>query len=155
MNPISALQLRDYLIESLHVDANPNFKGKDGVVYPSDIGIEFDFKKREDGPLFRIDLEIQLNPTEESYAKAPYRIRIKTQTVLEFEPSFPEKDIPRLLGPNGLAMAYSIARGIVGQATGTSLHGKFILPTVNFVELLKAKSQSAATKKTRSKHQKA
>ena len=152
MKTISPLQLRDYFIESLHVDANPNFKAGAGNFYESKLGVDFDFKKREDGPMFRVDLDVRVNPTEESYSKGPYRIQIKTQTLLEFDPSFPKADIPRLLGPNGLAMAYAIARGIVGQATGTSLHGKFLLPTVNFIELLKAKSQSITAKKPPPKH---
>jgi hypothetical protein len=44
-------------------------------------------------------------------------------------------------------MAYALARGIVGQATGTSLHCKFLLPTVNFIELLKAKSKAVGKPK--------
>ena len=73
-------------------------------------------------------------------------MKIKLQTILEFAENYPDDQINELLGPNGLAMAYSIARGIVGQATGTSLHGKFILPTVNFIELLKAKAQQSQAK---------
>lgn len=141
MNPISPLQLRDYFIESLHVDANIGFSPKEGEAYTSDLSVNFDFKKKDEAPVFRIDLDVIVNPTDEGFRRAAYRLRIKTQTFLEFDPSFPESDIPNLLGPNGLAMAYSIVRGIVGQATGTSLHGKFVLPTVNFVELIKAKVQ--------------
>lgn len=147
MNQISPLQLREYFIESLHLDANPDYHAVAGTTYESKLGVDFDFKRNEDAPIFRVDLDVRINPTDESYARAPYRIRIKTQTILEFDESFPEADIPKLLGPNGLAMAYSIARGILGQATGTALHGKFILPTVNFVELLKAKAKAAGRTK--------
>ncbi len=142
MNPISPLQLRDYFIESLHVDANTSFKAEEDKSFESKLLVDFDFLKRDGGSTFRIDLDVKVNPTEESFKNASYRIRIKTQTFLEFDPSFPETDIPKMLGPNGLAMAYSIVRGIVGQATGTSLHGKFMLPTVNFIELIKVKAQS-------------
>lgn len=145
MNPISPLQLRDYYVESLHVEANKSFKANENKPHESTLLVDFDFLKRDDGPLFRIDLDVKINPTEESFRDAPYRIHIRTQTYLDFDPSTPKSEIARMIGPNGLAMAYSIARGIVGQATGTSLHGKFLLPTVNFVELIKAKAKRSTT----------
>lgn len=146
MNPISPLQLRDYYIESLHVEANKSFKADGNKLHESALIVDFDFRKRDDYPLFRIDLDVRINPTEESFRNAPYRIHIRTQTYLDFDPSTPESEIARMIGPNGLAMAYAIARGIVGQATGTSLHGKFLLPTVNFVELIRAKAKHSTTK---------
>ena len=151
MIPISPLQLRDYFVETLHIDTNLDYAAPDANSFESKVGVEFGFKKRGEEPIFRIDLEVKVNPTDESFAQAPYRIEIKTQTVFEFEHSFPENEIPNLLGPNGLAMAYSIVRGIVGQATGSSLHGKFILPTLNFVDLLKTKIEDDK-KKLKSPH---
>jgi len=138
----SPLQLRDYLIELLQVEANPDFVAAEGTSYEGSVGVEFDFRRQEETKLFRVDLDIVVNPTQEMLVRAPYRIRIKFQTILEFEGEYPEEQIPALLGPNGLAMAYSIARGIVGQTTASSLHGKFILPTVNFMELLKHKAEA-------------
>jgi preprotein translocase subunit SecB len=139
----SPLQLKDYFLEYLQLEANPQFRFGTGGTYQGNVGVEFEFKKQENANIFRVDLDVSVNPTQEMFAQAPYRIKIKLQTILEFEGSYPEDRINELLGPNGLAMAYSIARGIVGQATGTSLHGKFILPTVNFIELLKQKSEEA------------
>jgi transcriptional regulator with XRE-family HTH domain len=39
-----------------------------------------------------------------------------------------------------------LPRGIVGQATGTLLHGKSPLPTASFVELIRAKAKRSTTK---------
>ena len=75
--------------------------------------VNFNFFRKEDEPKFKIELDS----------------------------SYPESDFSRLLIPNGLAMTYSIARGIVGQATCTSLHDKSILPLINFVELMKDGAQ--------------
>jgi preprotein translocase subunit SecB len=147
MNPISPLQLKDYFIESLHVDANPSFSKDTTTSYPSALALSFDFKKRGDAPVFRIDLEVNVNPTEETFKEAPYRIRVKTQTFFECDPKISEEETSKLLGPNGLAMAYSIIRGIIGQATGTSLHGKFVLPTVNFIALLEEKARASKLSK--------
>jgi preprotein translocase subunit SecB len=146
MNPIAPLLLREFPVETLHVDANPNFNAADSDQYESKLAVDFGFHRAEGKPSFRIDLDVRVNLTDVDFDRAPYRIWIKTQTFLEFDPGFPEENIPKMLGPNGLAMAYGIARGIVGQSTGTSLHGRFILPTVNFVELLRMKSMNAAQK---------
>jgi preprotein translocase subunit SecB len=147
MNPFSPMQLRDYLLGKLFVEANPSFNSQEGVEIEQEYGVDFDFKKQEGKPVFRIDLSVSLNCSEKAFRQSPYRIQIHLISFIEFDERYPEHDIPKLLVPNGLAMTYSIARGIVGQATGTSLHGKYILPTVNFVELVKAKFRASAEKK--------
>lgn len=136
----SPLQLREYSLELLLVEANANFVGGAANSYENQLNVDFDFKRDHGTKNFQVILDVDVNPAKEMFEKATYRIKIKLRTNLEFEGDYPEEQIPNLLGPNGLAMAYSIARGIVGQATGTSLHGKFILPTVNFIEVLKAKA---------------
>ncbi len=152
MNPISPMQLRDYVLLGLHLQANTEFDGSKNKPYEGQIGINFDFKKQELEPVFRIDLQVDINSSEEAFKRAPYRIRIALQAFVEFDKSISEDKISTLLGPNGLAMTYAIARGIVGQATGTSLHGKFLLPTVNFIELLEKKySSQAVVQKKRKK----
>lgn len=145
-NVIAQLQLRDYYLTLLNVEANHNFKSEEGKPIHSIMGVDFNFYKKKDEPKFKIVLDIFVNLKDEDFKKSEYRIRIKVDSFLEFDPSFPEKDIPHLLVPNGLAMTYSIARGIVGQATGTSLHGKFLLPSVNFIELIKNKIESKSKK---------
>jgi preprotein translocase subunit SecB len=137
------LQLRDYSLIVLHIEANPDFQSAKNEISRNNLGVNFGFKRKEGTKTFRVDLEVVVNLPNEMFLKAPYRIRIALQSIVEFEGDFPEDQIPRLLGPNGLAITYAIARGIVGQATGTSIHGKFILPTVNFVELMKEKMESA------------
>jgi len=135
-NILAKLQLRDYALILLNVEANPDFSPEDGDQVSSTMGVNFNFFRKDGEPKFKIELDVNINPLEKDFKKAEYRVHIKLWSFLEFDPSFPESDILKLLIPNGLAMTYSIARGIVGQATGTSLHNKFILPSVNFVELI-------------------
>jgi len=59
-----------------------------------------------------------------------------------------------MIGLNGLVILYGTARGIVAQATANCLHGKFILPSVNFVELVKKKAQSARKPQRKSSQKK-
>ena len=146
------MQLRDYVLLGLHLQANTDFVSTKNQAYEGQVGINFDFKKQEHEPIFRVDLQVDINPSEEAFKRAPYRISIALQAFVEFDKAISEDKISTLLGPNGLAMTYAIARGIVGQATGTSLHGKFLLPTVNFIDLLEKKySSQAVVQKKRKK----
>lgn len=141
------MQLRDYHLLYLQVEVNPNFKQDETSKAPSKFGVNFNFSRQKELPIFKVELDVAVNLEEKDFANGPYRIRIKLQSFIEFDPSFPESEIPKLLPPNALAMTYSIARGIVGQATGTSLHNKFLLPTVNFIELIKDKIEREKKKK--------
>ncbi len=153
-NVMAQLQLRDYFLLLLNVEANPNFTPEAGKPASSNMGINFKFFRKENESKFKIELDVIVNPKDEHFRKSEYRIHIKMESFLEFDSLFPEKEIPNLLVPNGLAMTYSIARGIVGQATGTSLHGKFLLPSVNFIELIKEKFNSEQRKKLRKRSNK-
>ena len=146
---MSQMQLRDYALLLLNVEANPKFNPEKNQHSESSMGINFNFfkKEKEDEKAFRIELDVVVNTDEKIFRNSPYRIRIKLQSFIEFDKNIEEKNIAPLLMQNGLAMTYSIARGIVGQATGTSLHNKFLLPTVNFVELIKNKIENEKKKK--------
>lgn len=47
-----------------------------------------------------------------------------------------EGAIPARVANNALMLLYGVARGIVGQATAGGVHGRFVLPTVVFDELV-------------------
>ncbi|MBP6671685.1 MAG: protein-export chaperone SecB [Bacteroidetes bacterium] len=145
-NLIAQLQLRDYSILFLSVEANQNIVTNVGDQVSSSLEIDFDLYRKDREPNFKLLLDVNVNPREKDFQRAEYRIRIKLQSFLEFAPSLPEHEIPKILVPNGLAMTYSIARGVVGQATGTSLHNKFMLPSVNFIELIKQKIENGTKK---------
>ena len=69
----------------------------------------------------------------------PYQIAFKISGFFSFPPDTEEETIQKMVGLNALAVLYGIARGVVAQVTANGPHGKFILPTVNFVEMLKKK----------------
>jgi preprotein translocase subunit SecB len=139
INPIAQLQLRDYSLLLLTVEANPDFIYDQGKPIPSKFGVNFDFYKKNNEHNFKIILDVMVNLNDGDFKKSEYRIRVKLESYFEFDKTIAEHDIPKLIIPNGLAMTYSTARGIVGQATGTAMHGKYLLPSVNFIELIKEK----------------
>lgn len=148
MSWISPLQLKDYVLISLHVDANRELIFRANAEYETEIVFDFDFNKKNDESLFQLRLNILINQDEKIYRQAPYRINIILHAVFEIkDKELSEETIQGLLMPSGLAMTYSIARGIVGQTTGTSLHGKYLLPTVNFTKVLEDKARQEARSK--------
>lgn len=140
MRPIAQVQLRDYFVDYIETEVNPAFD-EASENYEGSIAVDFDFKRSDDEKHFMVLMRIAANNDEASFKASPYRAVIRLRAFFEFEENFPEKEIPNLLGPNGLAMTYSVARGIVGQITGNGQHGKLVLPSVNFIELLKEKSK--------------
>lgn len=51
-----------------------------------------------------------------------------------------------MIAPNGLSMLYGVARGVVANATAMSWHGKFVLPSLNLIEIIKRKSEAESEK---------
>ena len=148
MSWFSPLQLREYSLLALHVQANEAYAGTPDNAFESAVGFDFDMREHVDKNYYRLRMTVYINQDERSYSRAPYRIAITLQGIFEAgEKGKNEEETKMLLWSNGLAILYSVARGIVGQATGTSLHGKFVLPTVNFFEVLKDKMNELTLKK--------
>ena len=143
---LSQMQLKDFVVQLLHVEANPKFVLQKGNYLEDKLDFSFDMMERKDPKLYRINLDLSINGKDEDFANRAYRIHVVVYVIYGFDLKMPKEDIDKLLGPNGLAMAYSIARGVLANATGSSLHGKYILPTVNFVELLKEKASQQGKK---------
>lgn len=117
---------------------------------------EFD-EGRESAGGFNVDFDVQRNANDESTFRIIMRIKLATDgyttdenpqygiglTIVGyfgFAEDTEEELMQRMVRINGSSILYGIARGIVGQATGASKHGQFVLPTVNFVEIVKAKA---------------
>lgn len=145
---ISPLQLRDYSLIALHVETNESFTRSANGSFESAIGFDFDMREHTEKNLYRLSLTVLINKDERSFRRAPYRISITLYGIFESVEKREEAEkAKQLLFPNGLAILYSIARGIVGQATGTAMHEKFVLPMVNFFEVLKDKVNTLTLKK--------
>jgi preprotein translocase subunit SecB len=110
--------------------------------------IDFDHEQDEnDARNFRIVMKI--NFAEHGYVteeNAPYSIRLTLTGYFTFVDGTSQETMVRMIQVNGSSILFGIARGFVGQATGASRHRQFVLPAVNFIELVNArtKAQSAA-----------
>ena len=132
----SRLNINEYFVEELQVKTNPNYKKlkkEDKGEISTSIGI----KRKGKEPLFMIQMKIELNKSQKAFSSAPYYIFLEISGFFSFVPEVDEETIKKMIGLNGPAILYGVARGVVAQATANCRHGKFILPTVNFVEAMK------------------
>lgn len=142
---ITPLQLRSYSIEELSLVANAEFRS--GNVSPEPrVGVDFEYIPLESGsgyPEFLIQLMIDVNKRKSDFETGQYKIHFTIQTSFQFCTDAEEsKRFEKILLPNGLAMTYSIARGIIGQLTGMGRSGVLILPTINMHSVIERKLRS-------------
>jgi len=143
------LDIEDYFVEELRVKANPAPTG--GISHRVEVFVSFNIKRKGTEPVFMIPMVINVNKSRATFNKAPYQIMLKITGFFRFKEGTDEETIKKMIGLNAPAMLYSIARGIVAQATAQSIHGKFILPTVDFVELVRKKQRRKKTSTTSKK----
>ena len=110
------------------------------------LAVDFDVHRHVSDPhAFRMVMRI--NVAAEGYTvedNPSHGISLTVVGFFLFAPGTDEEQMQRMIRINGSSILYGIARGIVGQATGASQHGQFVLPTVNFVDVAKAKEAAAA-----------
>lgn len=106
-----------------------------------DFNVDFDVQRSaQDEQSFRIIMHI--NVAQDGYTvdtNPSHSISLTIVGYFSFAQGTDEEQMQRMIRINGSSILYGIARGLVGQATGASKHGQFVLPTVNFVEIVKAK----------------
>ncbi len=105
--------------------------------------VSFDVQANESDPRdFQIVLNVEFAPkgytTEQN---PPYSIRLQIAGYFKFLEGIATDQMERMIQVNGSSILYGIARGFVGQATGAAKNGQFVLPAVNFLELVNARSK--------------
>ncbi len=134
------LNIDDYFVEEFSIRTNPNYKKAEAE--QGGLEISFDIKRKGTEPRFMILMQIDLNKSKKAFSSAAYQISLKISGFFSFVEGTPEETMNKMIGLNGLSILYGVSRGIVAQATANCPHGKFILPSMNFVVLLKKKAQA-------------
>lgn len=144
-NILTPLQLRFYELDEVTVKANPDWIARQSHAPRRDVDIDFDFfAKEHEGeiPMFQIAVTIQINSAASAFKAADYQCKAVLRTYFTYLPSEDEhKTYAPIVLPNGLAMTYSIARGIIAGLTGNGRHGTLFLPTVNMHQVINNKMQ--------------
>lgn len=137
----SPLLLNNYFVKELSYRSNPAFNPEaqvlrnEGKIHCTvEVGTALSVPDH-----FMVALVIVVEPSEVSPALDAYHISLRIEGYFNFKP---ETDIPqaqkeKMVRLNGSSILMGLARGLVAQATGVSEFGKYLLPPVNFVEILK------------------
>lgn len=135
------LNLNDYYLDEFSFAVNREHVP--GETICGTIDLDFDIRRNSDRPLdFMIDMTVDINPREEDFLKCDYRIHLMLTGIFSFAEGTSEETISNMIAHNGLSMLYGVARGVVADATAISWHGKFVLPSLNLVEVIKRKSEA-------------
>ena len=141
------LNINEYYVDNIIVQSNDHFKRTE--IGTCGIHVDFDIKRNKDNPLdFLISMLIELNKKDEDFELAEYRILLNITGIYSFAEGTDDATINNMIAPSGLSILYGVARGVLSQITGNCRHGKFILPTLNFMEIIKNKFKKLAESET-------
>lgn len=147
---LAQLNLNDYFIDEFAFAANREREA--GGTATGMLSVDFDIKRSGETPLdFMVTLVVDVNLRDEDFEQGTYRIHLKLSGFFSFEAGTSEEMINGMIAHNGLSILYGVARGTVADATASSWHGKFVLPAVNFIELVKQKAAALVEKPGRGK----
>lgn len=131
------LNIEDYFLEEILIKTNPDFNIEKNI--EGELFIDFDIFKNDKNPLlFKIVMNIESNKKLDNY---PYYIIIKLNGIFSYPKEVDEEYVQKTISYNAPSILYGIARGIISQITGNYNYGKFILPSINIIEILKEKKK--------------
>jgi preprotein translocase subunit SecB len=140
------IKLIDYTITDCTIKVQPQFAGVKPVPLPWKYTYKWDHGLRqfkENKNRYRLNLAFTFNAP--ANVPFPYFIHLELMGIFEHIPltkADDAKQYAQAVTLSGLAILYGVIRSLVSDVTSQCYHGRFILPTVNFVEDLKKKSQS-------------
>lgn len=139
------LDINEYFVRELIIKENPAYKSK--KLHEGKTKISYGIKRKDAGLDFMIDMNVQVGESRKLSKANPYYISIKLTGLFRFIKKTDENIIAKMINYNGLSILYGIARGIAAQATANCMYGKYVLPTINFIELIKRQSTKKSPKK--------
>ena len=144
---LAQLNCTEYFVDELSLEANCDHVSDEAVT--GTVDIDFDIRRNGENPLdFMVSLNVGINSTDEAFRNNAYRMAVKVTGFFTFDEGTDEETMNRMIAPSGLAILYGAIRGMVATVTGTARHGKYILPSVNMMEVIKAKSRREVPTRT-------
>ena len=147
-------RLDHYLIDHVLVVQN---EGYDAALesHTGDVAANINVAPNNKDPnRYRIVLDVKVSPTaKQEKAFFPYKVAIKGRGFFAIKDASSPEEVDKFLRCNGAAILYGLLRAQVAQITAQSVHGQFLLPTMNFVEAAKNANLEAKPKKTRKKNE--
>ncbi len=141
------MQCKSYFVQDILVEANVEYTPSSNSDSRDDIKFDYAIGKNPELLSFMITLSLEINSLKTKFKDSRYHLKLTLLSVFDFPPDTNLEEIKAKLEPNGLAMSYSIARGIIGDVTANALHGRYILPTVNFMKVIEQNHKKKEAKR--------
>lgn len=146
-NFLAGLQLDRYLVDDLIFKCNKFATTKDDKPIDPTIGIDFNVKGSEqDENIFLLDMVVDLNAGQAFKKFQLHQIHLHLYGWFRFTTPLDEPTKEKMLFTNASSILYGVARSIVANLTGSLGASRYILPSVNLLEIVKAKSGSSPEK---------
>ncbi|MCD4786135.1 MAG: protein-export chaperone SecB [Candidatus Eremiobacteraeota bacterium] len=133
---LSPLQLKKVLIQKLSIEANDKFDSnykKDGQ-YSIEASMRVGEPEQES--IIKVFLFIENKAKHNKKACELKKVEIALEGQFFVHPNIPRELRQKIIPYNCVAMLFSTARGIILEATGNFPGGSFVLPTLDFTQIL-------------------
>lgn len=132
------LQLNQFFMKKLNIEWIEAIKKANQM----SLTVSYDVSINKDNENFyRLTFSTKLSPKRSKVSKeklSGYKIASEIVGFFSFPESFSNKDERRIaIRINGCIILYGILRGQIATITGSFPNGKFNLPTVNMIEIIK------------------
>lgn len=130
---LSPIQLLDYHVTSLSVEACASFKRDQPMdLDPADLSVSAQTKLMDDGdePRWAVSLSLRHEPIEGK--NIPYRLSIDMVGLVTAVAKKADDMISHAVEVNGPSMLFGAAREILRDATARGPHGPIIIPSASF-----------------------
>ena len=148
---LAPLQLLDYWVERLHMDANEHYNSNKEVdIYKDSLDISHDvsrLKQDNDPEMVGTSwiVTIQLTQSVSKDKNIPYAFDLIMRGIVAAHPDLKEEKLHRVIEANAPAMLFGSAREVIRAATGRGPHAPVIIPSTNFLDS-KAPAKKSAKK---------
>lgn len=144
------LQLDSYIVDELSYRLNLPFRAKPETGSVPVVGVDFDVvAHKDDKSRFLIWMTIDVNKKGDHFRRNRYQVHMRLMGRFRFEGELDEATKNRMIFNNGSSILYGVARGIVGQLTGTLGTERYILPAVNFLAIAEQKTRRESARRAR------
>jgi preprotein translocase subunit SecB len=142
-NLIAGLQLDRYLVDDLVFKCNTAIVQKEDKFASPTIAIDFDLKANSKDPnIFLLEMVVDLNAGQGIKEFETYQIHLHLYGWFRFTMDLDDATKSNMMATNASSMLYGIARATVANLTGSLGEGRYLLPTLNLLAVVKAKMAS-------------
>lgn len=140
---LAGLQFDRYLVDDLVFKCNKFAITKEDKPVDQVLGVDFDVKENtQDKNRFLLEMKIDLNEGQAFKSFQSHQIHLHLLGWFRFTANLDKPTKARMLATNAASILYGVARSIVANLTGSLGAERYILPSLNLMEIAKAKMGS-------------